>query len=105
MWKSLGDHSDIIKHQKNDYPRRISTNVYAIATLVINFILLSYTFKDLLLRVISIDTYDIICIGVLITSILLICGLFVAKYFLNKKEIDIALIFISIVLIIITTTH
>ena len=92
MWKSLGDRNDIIKHCAADSPRRIKTNVYVIILLIINFILFSFSFRELLLNVMSVDTYDILCMGVLTLSTLLACGLFVAKYYLNKKEVDVAIL-------------
>lgn len=99
MWISLGDKFDLEKHDSKRHPRKIQTNRIALFILVICFLANSYTINHTIIK--SAHIALIIQYTICAISIGYVILLLTMKYLRNHKEIDIALLWLLIVLIFI----
>lgn len=105
MWKSLGDKTDIERHDEQRHPRRVRTNVPAIIILIVGFAVNSYTGSELIARWTgSMETYFTIQRIVCATSIaasLLLAGW---KFRRNDREVDVMLLVLALLFLVILVT-
>lgn len=99
IWKSIGDKSDIEHHDEQKHPRKINTNSYLIAILLLNFIVESFTFREVLGNPFSSnELYNIIETVVNLSSIVAVLALVILKYAKNNRELDCGLLLLLFLL-------